>query len=110
LLICVNIHRELSIAVYPLTKDGVGHLIKMKRLHTLQFADSRNFDKQHRDILFHDLDLIISIAGQVPSLKNFGFFERVGNENEFIHQFGIKYPEKQLVVNNLLYVHFLVIS
>jgi hypothetical protein len=90
--------------VSPLTKAGVGHLIKMKRLHTLDFADGS--DWQHRNF---DPDLILSVAGQVPSLQNFGFREGVCNSNDFIQHFGRKYPEKQLVVDFLKYVPFLVI-
>jgi hypothetical protein len=92
------IHRHLDVAVTPLTKAGVGHLIKMKRLHTLDFVYAP--DSCHRN---HNPDFIVTVAGEVPSLRNFGF-RADGHQNHFIQEFGKKYPRKQLLVDYLTYV------
>jgi hypothetical protein len=70
----------------------------MKRLHTLHFVDTS--DCNNRKL---NPDLIISVAGEVPSLRNFGF--RCGkNQNQFIEEFAERYPRKELHVKNLMYV------
>jgi hypothetical protein len=70
----------------------------MKRLHTLDFVDSP--DSHHQN---HNPDFIVSVAGEVPSLRNFGF-RGVGNQNHFIQEFGKKYPRRNLLVDYLTYV------
>jgi hypothetical protein len=76
----------------------VGHLIKMKRLHTLEFvgySDSYSQDYNH--------ELFVSVAGEVPSLRNFGFISLLGHHhNQFIEGLAEKYPQKELVVTYLM--------
>jgi hypothetical protein len=92
----VKIYRELSIAVTELSQAGVDHLINMKRLHTLDFVDYRGGHFPH---------LIVKVAGEVPSLRNFGFRSAGdSNQNYFIEEFTEKYPKKELLLNSLLYV------
>jgi hypothetical protein len=78
----------LSIREIELSQAGVGHLIKMEKLHTLDLGLTRC------------LNSIINVAGEVPSLRNLTF-DNGENQNEFIDAFGLKYPEKLLVVTNL---------
>jgi hypothetical protein len=71
----------------------------MKRLHTLDLVDTS--DSNNRKL---NPDLIITVAGEVPSLRNFDF--RCGkNQNQFIEEFAEKYPRKELHVNNLTYAY-----
>jgi hypothetical protein len=92
----MKIYRELSIAVTELSQTGVDHLINMKRLHTLDFVDYRGGHFPH---------LIVKVAGEVPSLRNFGFRSAGdSNQNYFIEEFTEKYPKKELLVISLLYV------
>jgi hypothetical protein len=82
--------------VSPLSQAGVDHLKNMKRLHSLDILEIRNL-KHRRRIP----DFIITVAGEVSSLQNFDF--KAGrNQNQFIEDFGEKYPQKELVVNNLM--------
>jgi hypothetical protein len=82
--------------VSALSQAGVDHLASMKRLQTLVFIDLAYLKPKHQPTL----DVIISVAGQVPSLQNFGF--RVGqNHNKFIEEFAKKYPLKELIVDQM---------
>jgi hypothetical protein len=86
--------------VTELSPDGVEHLKSMKRLHTLEFVDVPYYeDPSDTEVP----DFIISVAGEVPNLRNFAF--TYGNDkkihNQFIEKFGDDYPQKQLLVNNL---------
>jgi hypothetical protein len=92
-LINLFIHRELSICITPLTQAAVDHLINMKKLHTLKFDYGCK----------HTPEFIISVAWEVPSLRNF-VFKAEGNQNQFIEEFGEKCPQKELLVNKLTYV------
>jgi hypothetical protein len=77
----------------------VGHLVKMKRLHTLEFvdpSDSYSHNNNH--------NLFISVAGEVPSLQNFAFYLSTNHQNQFIEGFAEKYPQKELQVTYLMYV------
>jgi hypothetical protein len=99
LLIIFVSARELSVEVSEVSQAVMGHLINMKRLHTLEFVGSsghysRNFNH----------DLFISVAGEVPSLRNFGFISRLGHHNQFIEGLAEKYPQKELLVTSLTYV------
>jgi hypothetical protein len=57
----VFILRELSTNIKELSQAGVEHLKNMKRLHTLEFVVYN---------LAHNIDCIIKVAGEVPSLEN----------------------------------------
>jgi hypothetical protein len=93
--------RELSVAVVPrLTQAVVGHLVNMKRLHTLEFVEPSDY--YSRDF---NHDLFISVAGEVPSLRNFGFITRLDeHHNQFIEGLAEKYHQKELLVTSLKYV------
>ena len=77
----------------------MGHLVNMKRLHTLEFvepSDSYSHNNNH--------SLNISVAGEVPSLRNFAFYLSDNHQNQFIDGFAEKYPQKYLLVRYLRYV------
>jgi len=88
----LNIHRELSIFV-TLTQDGVDHLKNMRNLHTLTF-DDRQGETYHPHFN-------VVVAGEVPSLRNYGFPAR-NYGNQFIEDFGEKYPGKELLVSSMV--------
>lgn len=85
-----------------LSQAGVNHLINMKKLHTLHFVDI--FIKNSN----HIPEFIIAVAGEVPSLRNMDF-RHAKNHNQFIEEFGEKYPNKKLMVKKIVYVPFLII-
>jgi hypothetical protein len=87
----LKIHRELSIAVSNLSQAGVEHLINMKRLHTLEMVTINWVN--------YNPDIFLTVAGNVPSLRNFSHRSSI-NENQFVEEFGEKYPQKELVINN----------
>jgi hypothetical protein len=67
----------------------------MKRLHTLKLSETS--ESEHYKI---NTDFILSVAGEVPRLRYFGF-RADGYQNQFIDEFGQKYPGKELLVSNL---------
>jgi hypothetical protein len=71
----------------------------MKRLHTLEFVGSSGYYSRNQN---HDL--FISVAGEVPSLRNFGFTAHIGGQNQFIEGFAEEYPHKEVLVTSLTYV------
>jgi hypothetical protein len=95
----INICREMRIAVNALSPVGVDHLRNMRRLHSLDFIETPYKLTYRR----RSRGLIVSVAGEVPSLQNFAFdCGYIGNQ--FIEEFAQKYPQKQLLVNKLMYV------
>jgi hypothetical protein len=99
----------LVISVPELTQAAVGHLINMKKLHTLHLLDhmigvdqNPTFAHYHH----HKPHIIVTVAGEVPSLQNLDWSVSRGcrNDNQFIEEFGQRYPQKQLLVNHLRYV------
>ena len=85
----------MSISVTDLSEAGVHHLINMKKLHTLEFDDiSIHSEKQIPDS-------IIAVAGEVPSLRNFKFRCAI-YQNQFVEDFGEKYPGKVLLVSQIM--------
>jgi hypothetical protein len=83
--------------VTKLSQAGVDHLKNMKRLHTLDIFDD-DYTKSR------NLDFIIMVAGEVPSLRKFGFGAHGSSDNQFIEEFAEKYIQKELVVNRFQYV------
>jgi hypothetical protein len=74
----------------------------MEKLHTLDLGEIKSSARTP--------DLLITVAGEVPSLRNLGFkYERLQildfgdneNQNQFIEGFAEMYPEKRLRVNIL---------
>jgi hypothetical protein len=77
--------------VTEFSQASVDHLKKMKRLHTLVIVNIKHTCY---------LDLIITIAGEVPNLRKFDFRPN-GDCNKFIEEFAEKYPQKNLLVESL---------
>jgi hypothetical protein len=99
----------LVISVPELTQAAVGHLINMKKLHTLHLLDHMIGADQNpafSHYRHHNPHTIVTVAGEVPSLQNLDWSVSRGgrNDNRFIEEFGQKYPQKQLLVNHLRYV------
>jgi hypothetical protein len=81
----------LSIGNSELSKAGVGHLINMKKLHSLDLGKKN----------IRDLDFIATVAGEVPNLQNLDLTMFASNQNQFIEELAERYPQKELLVNRL---------
>jgi hypothetical protein len=67
----------------------------MKKLHTLTF-DDRQGETYHPHYS-------VVVAGEVPSLRNFGLgLGADDNGNQFVEDFGEKYPGKELLVSRIV--------
>jgi hypothetical protein len=95
-------HRVLHIAVpADLSQAGVKHVTNMKRLralHLIYLSDAAN-----RNLQDCFPDFIVTLAGEVPSLRDFKFPGRQKHDY-FIKQFTGKYPQKELLVKFIVYV------
>jgi hypothetical protein len=96
------LNRELTIPEPVLSQAVLDHFKNMKRLHTLEFLPTHLYTQRKKIP-----DAIITVAGEVPNLNNYGFPNYGHDQKQFIDEFGKKYPQKELLVKHLMYAPLL---